>query len=449
MESTPSSTNVVTTSVVTTSAVTIGKILQILTVLEGRPSCDTIYQQATQLLVCLQQGISKNENAYAGLARSLLTLLRQMLPEHSDAGGSIEILQLRLGPPLLEADIDAISVQLQHLARQLDGVYASAGAGHPEESSRPGVSGTGTGYAELSLKAGARNRQGPARDESARSFYGDIAADDEVPGAGEFYTDVVSTEDKDSLTRELRDAIDESRECGLLLSKALESLHTGARHGDVASMRDGLLSQLNQLQHNQALLTRNLEKTHHYLSSVETSRRHLDKELNRARLLSLTDELTELPNRRAFLNRLEDEVGRTRRHKLPLAMAIIDLDGFKKVNDTHGHSVGDEVLRCYAREIFSTFRQYDLVARYGGEEFAVLFPNTDRNGAICALRKVQKRVEEARIKFQHDGLPIPSFSAGLAVYQDDESLNGYIERADQAMYRAKSMGRDRIEVDAA
>jgi diguanylate cyclase (GGDEF)-like protein len=165
------------------------------------------------------------------------------------------------------------------------------------------------------------------------------------------------------------------------------------------------------------------------------------------RLLSLTDELTSLPNRRAFMRRLEDEVARVQRYGFPMSFVLIDLDHFKDVNDEYGHAAGDEVLRVYSKNILSIFRHHDMVARYGGEEFAVLLPNTDADGAVRALNKVKKRAAETRWQTNGVMAHVPTFSAGVSLYKPGESTSAFIERADKALYRAKRLGRDRIELD--
>jgi diguanylate cyclase (GGDEF)-like protein len=147
------------------------------------------------------------------------------------------------------------------------------------------------------------------------------------------------------------------------------------------------------------------------------------------------------------MRRLEDEIGRAQRYDTPLSLAIVDLDEFKIINDTFGHVAGDQVLQCYAEHMLSTFRHHDLVARYGGEEFAVLLPNTTLEGAQRALSKVQSRV--AKNQCIHDGraLLLPTFSAGLALYVAGEQPVRLIEKADRALYRAKHLGRNRIELE--
>lgn len=438
------------------TAVTIQKILQILAVLRGLPAGGAVHYQVEQLLTHLQQETIRTEQAYAVMLHRLLEPLLQHFPETSSEHTRIRILQTRLQPPLLAEDMDAILEQEEQLAEQVchmpDRVKQQLSDTITSLYEREHTEDTPASFARLSKKP-------PLPDaEYARAF--DPGLPDGAVRDALFYEDIhvanelqprksIELEAKASLTRELKQSIALGESCGVTLDEVMQELQGDLQDDGVELMRSRLLKYMKQLQKNHYILTESLEKTYLFLSSVEIDRRQLDKELSRARLLSLTDELTDLPNRRAFLNRLEDEVGRVKRHKLPLCMAILDLDGFKEVNDTCGHSVGDEVLRCYAQEVFSTFRQYDLVARYGGEEFAVLLPNTDRDGGIRALRKVRMRVDELRKKYQERNLPIPSFSAGLAVYADGESISNYIERADQAMYRAKSLGRNRVEVDAA
>jgi diguanylate cyclase (GGDEF)-like protein len=164
-------------------------------------------------------------------------------------------------------------------------------------------------------------------------------------------------------------------------------------------------------------------------------------------MLSLTDDLTSLPNRRAFIRRLDDEVSRVKRYGFPLSLVLIDIDHFKLVNDKYGHAAGDNVLRIYAEKILSIFRHHDMIARYGGEEFAVLLPNTDLEGVLRALDKVKSSVPNVKCNFNGVSIPAPTFSAGVTEYRAPESPSQLIERADHALYRAKSLGRNRIEVE--
>jgi len=153
---------------------------------------------------------------------------------------------------------------------------------------------------------------------------------------------------------------------------------------------------------------------------------------------------------KAFLKRLENESGRVQRYGYPMAIAMIDLDLFKEINDNYGHAIGDQVLQSYTKHVLSTFRNYDLVARYGGEEFAVLLPHTDIYGAERALNKVLQKAAETPLDIDAVDAPVklPTFSAGIAAYKQGESIENIINRADKAMYNAKRLGRNRVVVEA-
>lgn len=212
-------------------------------------------------------------------------------------------------------------------------------------------------------------------------------------------------------------------------------------------LRNSLIHEIVVILGEQNSLTQIMHDTQSFLQLIGSNIRRLSDELDQVRVLSLTDELTQLPNRRAFLRRIKDEMDRAQRDKTFLTVAMIDLDYFKTVNDKYGHSVGDEMLRVYAKDILSIFRRYDMVSRYGGEEFAVLLPNTDKEGAERAFNKVQSKAADTFIITNNEAMNVPTFSAGLAVYYPGESMESLIERADNALYKAKQSGRNCIEFD--
>ena len=251
-----------------------------------------------------------------------------------------------------------------------------------------------------------------------------------------------------TLNQQVQGTIAQNEEFGVLLEVVLGELRHAGEGKELEDLRWTLIREIEKLTKGHHDLAEKLDNTHHYLQLIESDSRQLSDELTRVRLLSLTDELTGLPNRRAFLRRIEDEVARVQRYGFPLSLSLIDLDHFKQVNDKYGHAGGDEVLQLYSKNILSIFRHHDLVARYGGEEFAVLLPNTDAEGSLRALTKVKNRAQETRWQANGEMIPIPTFSSGVSLYKPGETASAFIERADKALYRAKRMGRNRVELDA-
>ena len=160
---------------------------------------------------------------------------------------------------------------------------------------------------------------------------------------------------------------------------------------------------------------------------------------------AVTDQLTNLYNRRAFADMAEKEVGRARRYLRPLAIIMFDIDHFKNVNDTHGHLMGDKVLRILTEKVTKTTRSTDFVCRYGGEEFIVLMPEAGREEALAMAERLREMVSGITIVAPEGTLSM-TISLGIAALRSDgdESLEGLINRADKAMYEAKAAGRNTV-----
>ena len=167
----------------------------------------------------------------------------------------------------------------------------------------------------------------------------------------------------------------------------------------------------------------------------------------RNRQLAMHDELTGLPNRRACLDGLGRMLAQTQRNATPLTLMMIDIDHFKAINDNYGHQSGDAVLRTMSNCISDRLRMQDLAGRIGGEEFLVILPDTDLQGAKALAEHLRQSVEAA--DFVTDkGQPLQvTVSIGLHSLrtESDSTINSLISNADQAMYRAKQMGRNRVE----
>ena len=166
------------------------------------------------------------------------------------------------------------------------------------------------------------------------------------------------------------------------------------------------------------------------------------------RELSITDPLTGLSNRRFFVEQLERELARARRHGETLGLLLIDVDHFKRVNDEHGHLAGDHVLRDLAETLRTLVRTTDLAARYGGEEFVLVFLSAEADGIRTKAESVAAEIRARRAIFEGTAIRI-TISGGLCIrdFSDDPaptSLDELLRSADEALYRAKSAGRDRI-----
>jgi diguanylate cyclase (GGDEF)-like protein len=168
-----------------------------------------------------------------------------------------------------------------------------------------------------------------------------------------------------------------------------------------------------------------------------------------AHILATTDSLTGLPNRRQFRERAELEFAKCQRYGVPLSIALLDVDHFKRINDSHGHGCGDTVLREIARACSQAVRSVDLVARYGGEEFVVLLPHTDLRDAAQTVERIRSLIADLKISGSTHGVLNVTASAGVAGWRcEHETLAELIDAADAALYRAKRNGRNRVEIHA-
>ena len=158
----------------------------------------------------------------------------------------------------------------------------------------------------------------------------------------------------------------------------------------------------------------------------------------------MTDELTGLLNRRAFFIQGAKEINRVQRHKTSLSLLMMDLDNFKKINDTFGHDVGDLALQQFSKILSENVREIDTAARMGGEEFTLLLPNTDQEEAINLAERLRAIVEKEKFHFQDKTINLTVSIGGASYHKNLIGLDAIIKQADNCLYQAKRQGRNQV-----
>ena len=201
---------------------------------------------------------------------------------------------------------------------------------------------------------------------------------------------------------------------------------------------------ISSLRQNLSTSRSELKKT---VENLNLSRSVLERSLSIIQEIAIRDELTGFYNRRHLMELLDNEKNRSLRGSTVFTIAMLDIDHFKKVNDTYGHQAGDEVLRRVSGAIRSTMRNTDFCGRYGGEEFILVLIQTDLKEAMICAERMRANIEKCRFPGIGDTFSITA-SIGLSEYQMREEIDTMIARADRALYRAKEDGRNRVESEA-
>lgn len=213
---------------------------------------------------------------------------------------------------------------------------------------------------------------------------------------------------------------------------------------DIPNNSSEISSQFNFSEEMLDEIQKNIEEIISNFPVPEDNKLDVIKKINfmysQTRYLSLTDALTGLYNRRHFNAELEREFMRSKRYGGDLCIAIIDIDFFKKINDTYGHLCGDYVLKEVAYLILGNFRKTDMVFRYGGEEFVVLMTETSLENSLIPLERLRKTIENNNFIFKGEKIKV-TISIG-AETNHTESTEEFLNNADKALYQAKQSGRN-------
>jgi diguanylate cyclase len=218
-----------------------------------------------------------------------------------------------------------------------------------------------------------------------------------------------------------------------------EALMPNLSETDVDEIVQRVKHELKRLESTSASLK---EQLHQATVEIEQLKSKMKQYKNEA----FKDPLTRIDNRRGFENRMELAVNECRATGNSLCLILADIDHFKRINDTHGHLVGDNVLRTVADTIKESVKGRDPIARIGGEEFAILLPNTPYTGAIKLANNIRLDFERMDLKKRNTGerLGKISLSFGVTAYQKGEDAKSFVQRADEALYHSKRTGRNRV-----
>jgi diguanylate cyclase len=246
----------------------------------------------------------------------------------------------------------------------------------------------------------------------------------------------------DSLSAELAALGGQTGRFGDELVRCTENLETADSRDQISSVVHQMLGASRQVQTEVAEASARIASSRAQADTLTSRVQQLEGELRRLSDEVSTDALTQVANRRGLSQAFEREAARAGREASPLAVGLIDIDNFKKLNDSLGHAAGDEALKALATKVREALRPMDHVARFGGEEFVVLLPGISADEAHDVLTRLQRQLSMSL--FMHEGREVfVTFSAGVTAWRAGEALEVAIERADEGLYEAKRSGKNR------
>ena len=200
-------------------------------------------------------------------------------------------------------------------------------------------------------------------------------------------------------------------------------------------------SELEQEQN--TLLQSRMQEMTAKLVALEEQSSTFEKRIEEQKIRSMTDALTKLPNRAAFDDYYAKSVMKYHSNMFDLVIVVLDLDDFKRINDTYGHTAGDKTLQVIANTLKKNIGENAFVARYGGEEFVLVISKTDQAQIIDRLNNLRKKIAQLPFKFKNDKVNI-TVSIGASHFKKDDNTHTAFERADEALYRAKAQGKNQV-----
>jgi diguanylate cyclase len=223
------------------------------------------------------------------------------------------------------------------------------------------------------------------------------------------------------------------------LEAATGELSADLGEAELRALAQRLLGETRHMQDANSALESKLESSRDDIAALQ-------RDLDEVRRESMLDPLTKIFNRKSFDERMLSAFAEAERDGQPLCLMLIDIDHFKRFNDTWGHQTGDQVLRLVAMTLKSNIKGKDMAARYGGEEFAAILPETDIEGAMIVADNIRKAVQAKELlkRSTNEKLGRITASFGVAMYRPGESVGSLIERTDRCLYAAKHAGRNRV-----
>ncbi|MDF1792932.1 MAG: GGDEF domain-containing protein [Thalassobaculaceae bacterium] len=245
----------------------------------------------------------------------------------------------------------------------------------------------------------------------------------------------------DGLARSLDKAGAGASSFGRVLSTATSALASAGGGEEIRTLIDTLRQETESARNSNEALRAELANTTGEIAALR-------QKLEETRAEAMTDGLTGIANRKRFDVVLRETAGAAMETGTTMTLLMLDIDHFKQFNDTHGHIVGDQVLRLVGRTLTECVRESDIPARFGGEEFAVVLPETELEDARVMAERIRKRLNQKRVTRRTSGedIGVVTISIGAARYEYGEPMAALVARADLALYRAKQKGRNRVMI---